>query len=90
MRDVELWARALREEEKSAIEKYSREHGDKEMEQIRESIKQKYEKELKEKQALESAKPHFDAQITTMMEQRKVEWEENKKKFILLKMNELK
>jgi len=60
LREVELWTRALREEEKLAIEKYSREHGDKEMEQIKESIKNKYEKEIKEKRALESAKPFFD------------------------------
>ena len=34
LREVELWTRAIREEEKIAIEKYAQEHGDKEMEQI--------------------------------------------------------
>lgn len=32
LREVELWTRAIREEEKIAIEKYAAEHGDKEME----------------------------------------------------------
>ena len=34
LREVELWTRALREEEKIAIQKYAENHGDKEMEQI--------------------------------------------------------
>ena len=34
MRDVELWNRAVREEEKVAVEKYAREQGDKEIQQI--------------------------------------------------------
>jgi hypothetical protein len=41
MREVELWTRAVREEEKIAIEKYAKDHGDAEMEQIKESIKEK-------------------------------------------------
>ena len=34
LKDVEYWARAVREEEKVAIEKYAREHGEEEMKQI--------------------------------------------------------
>jgi hypothetical protein len=34
MREVELWNRALREEEKIAIEKFATENGDKAMAQI--------------------------------------------------------
>jgi len=32
LREVELWTRAVREEEKIAIEKYAADHGDSEME----------------------------------------------------------
>jgi len=52
LKEVELWTRALREEEKIAIEKYADEHGDKEIEQIQESIKERETAEQKEKQAL--------------------------------------
>lgn len=34
-KDVELWARALREEEKIAIVKHCEEHGEDEMQQIK-------------------------------------------------------
>lgn len=34
LKDIEYWARAIREEEKIAIEKYAREHGEEEMKQI--------------------------------------------------------
>ena len=47
LRDVELWNRALREEEKIAVEKYAKEQGDKEIQQIEESIRAKQEKEKK-------------------------------------------
>ena len=49
MKEVELWARSLREEEKITIDKYAKDHGEKEMEQIQESISNKNEKEYKEK-----------------------------------------
>lgn len=34
LKDVEYWARAVREEEKTATEKYAKEHGEEEMKQI--------------------------------------------------------
>ena len=34
LKEVEYYARAVREEEKVAIEKYAHEHGDEEMKQI--------------------------------------------------------
>jgi len=34
LKDVEYWARAVREEERIAIEKYAKEHGEEEMKQI--------------------------------------------------------
>jgi hypothetical protein len=52
LRDVELWNRAVREEEKIAVEKYAKEQGDKEIQQIEESIRAKQEKEKKEREAL--------------------------------------
>jgi hypothetical protein len=49
LREVELWNRAQREEERIAIEKYAKQHGEKEIEQIQASIKEKQSKELKDK-----------------------------------------
>jgi hypothetical protein len=47
IKDVEYWARAVREEEKTAIEKYAKEHGEEEMKQIQKAIRERHEKELK-------------------------------------------
>jgi len=55
IKDVEYWARAVREEEKIAIEKYAKEHGDEEMKQIQKAVRERHEKELKLKQSLEKA-----------------------------------
>ena len=55
IKDVEYWARAVREEEKLAIEKYAKEHGDEEMKQIQKAVRERHEKELKLKQSLEKA-----------------------------------
>ena len=55
IKDVEFWARAVREEEKTAIEKYAKEHGEEEMKQIQKAIRERHEKELKLKQSLEKA-----------------------------------
>jgi hypothetical protein len=55
IKDVEYWARAVREEEKTAIEKYAKEHGEEVMKQIHKVIREHHEKELKLKQSLEKA-----------------------------------
>lgn len=55
LKEVEYWARAVREEERIAIEKHAKEHGDEEMKQIQRAIRERHEKELKMKQALEKA-----------------------------------
>lgn len=47
IKDVEYWARAIREEEKVAIEKYAKEHGEEEMKQIQQAVRERHEKELK-------------------------------------------
>ena len=47
IKDVEYWARAVREEEKIAIEKYAKEHGEEEMKQIQRAVRERHEKELK-------------------------------------------
>lgn len=49
LKDVEYWARAVREEEKVAVEKYCKEHGEEEMKQIQKAIADRHEKELKMK-----------------------------------------
>lgn len=75
LREVELWNRAIKEEEKIVIENYAKEHGDKEIEQIQQSIKEKQTKELLEKQALESAKDAFEIYLNKMKDIRNHEWE---------------
>jgi len=90
LREVELWTRAIREEEKIAIEQYAEDHGDQEMAQIKESIKEKQAKELKERQALESAKAVFEAHMAKAMEKRHEEWEQRKRDYMVEKMDELK
>jgi hypothetical protein len=47
-------------------------------------------KELKEKEALESAKDIFHQHMTTGMAKRNDEWEQKKKDFVTEKMNALK
>lgn len=59
LKDVEYLARAQREEEKLAIERYCAEHGEEEMKQIQKAIADRNEKELKMKLALERAHPVF-------------------------------
>jgi len=90
LREVELWTRAVREEEKIAIEKYAADHGDTEMEQIQASIKEKQAKELKDKQALESAKTVFEAHMVKAMAKRHAEWEQRKRDFANTQMEALK
>lgn len=59
IKEVEYLARAQREEEKIAIEKYCAEHGEEEMKQIQKAIADRNEKELKMKLGLEKAHPIF-------------------------------
>lgn len=70
LREVELWTRALREEEKLAMEKYAVENGDSEIKQIQASIAEKQSKELKDKEALSSAKPFFEHYMVKAMQKR--------------------
>lgn len=58
--DVEIWNRALREEESIEMQKYCEEKGNKEMENIEKAIRAKHSKELQTKKALESAFPAFN------------------------------
>lgn len=44
--DVEIWTRAVKEEEKTAMEKYCAEHGQKDIEQIQKAIADRHAKEL--------------------------------------------
>lgn len=90
LRDVEFWNRALREEEKKAIEKYAKEHGDKEMELIQQSILAKKEKEMNEKKALASAKASLEKFMGVQMALRNQDWERKKTEYMKKKMDELK
>jgi hypothetical protein len=90
LREVELWNRALREEEKIAIEKYAQQNGEKEMEQIQQSILAKKQKELNERKALESAKSVLNSYLEKQMGIRHAQWEDKKKAFMQKKMEEMK
>jgi len=90
LRDVELWNRALREEEKIAVEKYAKEQGDKEIQQIEESIRAKQEKEKKEKAALSEARGAFTKDFAARMVVRNEKWEQKKAEYMKEKMEELK
>ena len=90
LREVELWTRALREEEKKAIHKYSEKHGEKEMELIKDTINDRQNKEIKVKQALEPAKPFFEIHMKKQMEVRHAEWGQKKEQFMNQMMNQLK
>lgn len=57
--NVEIWARALREEESKAMKDYCDKNGQQEMENIKKAIMEKHAKELQTKKALESAKGPF-------------------------------
>lgn len=89
-KEVEYWARAVREEEKVAIEKYASEHGEEEMKQIQKAIKDRHEKELKMKIALEKAHPVFLKFKEVVMRVRKDDHARKTEEFITLKGEELK
>jgi len=75
LREVEIWTRAVREEEKIAIEKYAKTHGDAEMEQIKESIKEKQNAEIKQREALSSAAEVFKSHMVSSLSKRNDEWD---------------
>lgn len=53
--DVEIWTRAVKEEEKQSMEKYCTENGQKEIEKIQKAIADRHAKELQTKVNLKSA-----------------------------------
>lgn len=89
IKDVEYWARAVREEEKIAIEKYAKEHGEEEMKQIQRAVRERHEKELKLKQSLEKAQDVYQRFRATVMQQRRDAHEGQMQEFIKKKGEEL-
>lgn len=71
--DVEIWSRALREEEKIAMGEYCKKFGAQEMENIAKAIREKHAKELSTKQMLVSAKGSFESYRETLMGKRRDE-----------------
>lgn len=71
--DVEIWSRALREEEKIAMGTYCEKHGAKEMEDIAKAIREKHAKELATKQMLVSAKSPFERYREALLAKRREE-----------------
>lgn len=69
--DVEIWSRAIKEEECIAMQQYCDEHGNDEMENIKRAVEEKHSKELQTKKALESASDAFKSYKHTLLEKRK-------------------
>lgn len=88
--DVEIWTRAVKEEEKTAMEKYCAEHGQKDIEQIQKAIADRHAKELATKKGLSSAQSAFAFKMGKMMEERNVQLEEARKKYVSKLAEELK
>lgn len=82
LKDVEYLARAVREEERAAIEKHAKEHGEEEMKQIQRAVRERHEKELKMKKALEMAQGVFGQFRETVMAKRRIDHEEKMQAFI--------
>ena len=80
--DVEIWTRAVKEEEKAAMEKYCAEHGQKDIEQIQKAIADRHAKELATKNGLSSAQSAFNFKMGKMMAERNTQLEEARKKFV--------
>lgn len=78
LKEVDLWSRSQREEEKAIIEKYANDNADKEMEEIAESIKEKQEKEIREKEMLSTAQDYFAKKKAKLMAVRSAQWDEKK------------
>ena len=90
MREVELWQRALREEEKMHTVSYAQKHGDEKMKAIQESMRERQEKEAKDREALSTAASHFKGFMTKAMTQRSAEWVTAKEAFVRKQMEQLK
>jgi len=90
LKEVELWSRSQREEERMSIEKYAAEKADSEMDKIAESIKQKHESELRDKEMLSSAQDYYTSKMSKLMEARRNLWEEKKQAFLTQQMDKLK
>jgi hypothetical protein len=81
--DVEIWARALKEEESIAMKEYCQKNGKEEMENIRKAIQEKHAKELLTKKNLESAQGAFSSYKKQLLEQRTKKHQDEQHKFCL-------
>jgi hypothetical protein len=90
VKDIEYWARAIREEEKVAIEKYCHEHGEEEMIMIQKAITDRHAKELAMKLSLEKAFPVFIGFKEGIMRIRREEHKKKLNDFVIKKGEELK
>ena len=91
LREVELWTRAVREEEKLVIEQYAKENPDDQRTAAIEDLRRKRtEREKAEKQALESARGVFEAHMAKAMANRREEWEQSRQEFKAAQMDDLK
>lgn len=88
--DVEIWTRAVKEEEKTAMEKYCAEHGQVEIEAIQKAISDRHAKELATKVNLKTADGAYKSYMTSMMKVRKNMLTEAQKQYVSKMGQELK
>lgn len=81
--DVEIWARALKEEECIAMNDYCVKNGNSEMENIRKAIEEKHAKELQTKKALESAQGAFKSYKQKLLDMRSKIHQDEQVKFAI-------
>lgn len=79
--DVEIWTRAVKEEEKIAMDKYCSENGQKEIEQIQKAIADRHARELQTKVNLKTANSAYEAYMEKMMEERNEKLNEARRAF---------
>lgn len=82
IREVDYWARAIKEEERLAIIKYCEQYGESEMKQIQKAIEERHQKELKMKRSLEKAMPVLLKFKEEVMKVRRADHEDKMIKFI--------
>lgn len=88
--DVEIWTRAVKEEEKTAMETYCAEHGQVEIEAIQKAISDRHAKELATKVNLKTADGAYKSYMTSMMVVRKNMLTEAQKQYVSKMGEELK
>ena len=78
LKEVELQTRSQREEEKILINKNADDKADAAMDRIAEAIRERQEKEIREREMLSTAQSYYQKKMSKLMEIRNKKWEEKK------------